>query len=113
MTPRADKLIAALLAFADPRGHWPRCPRTREMARSTMMDADGNTILTPCSTKCRQAREAIEADGGTVLQPPPRVLGPRDRRTLADIFGHLPGCSLIPGAEYHHRGCAHETAGAA
>ncbi len=111
VSDRTDKLIAALMAFADKRGHWPRCPRTREMGRSTMMDDDGTEILTPCSKKCTTARQAVEAAGGMVIQPLPIIRGPRDKRTLADLF---PGrCSLVPGAEYHQRDCSHVPAGGA
>ena len=110
MSAANQQLITALLAFADKRGHWPECPRTRAGGRSTTEDRDGNTIISPCSKRCRQARAAIEAAGGMVEQPPPQVRGPRDKRTLHDLFGHHRGCSLIPGAEYHHAGCKHREA---
>ena len=63
-----EKLIAALLAFADKRGHWPGCPQSRRSFRYSKIDEHGDEVLRPCSPKCRRARQAIEAAGGSVDQ---------------------------------------------
>jgi len=98
------QLVKALMAFADRRSHWPDCPQRRGCF-TTFVGL--NEIDTPCSKRCRQAREAIEAAGGAVERSPHRVLDPKDTRTLADILARRPGCSLIRGAEYHQPGCCH------
>ena len=65
-TPTAA-LITALLSFADSRGHWPSCPQSRRVACYTTYDGP-DEVPRACSARCRKARTAIEAAGGTVEQ---------------------------------------------
>ena len=67
-TPAAQ-LIAALLAFADKRGHWPGCWQSKRIGAYTRLAPDRVTeIVSPCSPRCRRARRAVEAAGGKAAQ---------------------------------------------
>lgn len=63
-----DQLVAALLSFADKRGHWPRCRQSREIGVYTVLDKHQDEIIAPCSPRCTKARKAVEAAGSIVVQ---------------------------------------------
>ena len=63
----AAPLIAALIQFADKRGHWPGCRQSRRVACFTTYEGR-DEVPSPCSPRCVKARKAIEAVGGAVEQ---------------------------------------------
>lgn len=106
MPSRTEQLAVALMTFADSRGHWPGCRQSRRIGVYTTFDRQGNEIPNPCSPRCRKARGAIEAAGGTLDQKIGNGL--RTDWTDEDYRVYGRGCHLgDPARPVHKAGCRH------